>query len=72
MFRPDDGSLGFKPRLSNQVSVFGVCPQAIRKWKDVKEFYVSPLNGCFCLDGEGVTIIIRGTIRATTAAPMIH
>lgn len=47
-------------------------PQAARKWKDVKDFFVSPLNGCFCLDGEEVTIIIMGTIRATTVAPMIY
>lgn len=72
MFRPDDRSLGLKPRLSNQVSVLGVCPQAVKRWKDLKEFYVSPLNGCFCLDREGVIIINTGIIKATTVAPMIY
>lgn len=72
MFRPDDRSLGLKPRLFNQVSVLGVCPQAVEKWKHLKEFYMSPLNVCFCLEREGVIIIIMAIIRTTTVAPKIY
>lgn len=66
MFRPDDRSLGLKSRLFKQVSVLGVCPQAVKKWKDLKGFYMSPFNGCFCLNREGVIIIIMGIIGTTT------
>lgn len=54
MFRPDDRSLGLKLRLSNQVSVLGICPQAVKKWKGLKESYLSPLKGHFCLAREGL------------------
>lgn len=72
MFRPDDRSLGLKPRLSNQGSVLGVCPLAVKKWEDLKEFYMHPLNACFCLDRKGVIKVTMGTIKRTTVAPMIY